>query len=449
MTSWFRSAFGKSAAKRIAEAERFAAVERWPEAIEILRGALAGTAEEDAVARAEIPRRIAEYSAAHLALLEEAIVRCLEEGDREKAEELANEALFYAADDDKKRAVRGLLAKARPEKEAPGAAETTGPDKEPENEPFGDELIDSLLFGYAESMAPRERDEVLKRPFSFQKAFVLYQQGDLEAARRAAAEFVSNNARDAYGHLYFGLTLAALEKTEDAAGELDTALLLDPSLHQAALGLAAMERRRGNTKRATALLREVLDLFRAEKGPEAERGREETFLLLLPALLETGEGAGAEKLYRELRAEGGLPEMPAVEARLTEAGGDHEGAAARWERFLRTRAAGDSVMGRGSRGAVAGPEDHEEAADFYARRGNTKRAVELYERAALLVTQRIHYSGEGLLLQDLFRLKRKIAVVFIETGRRKEAEEIADGLESESPSSPEAAAIRKALRGSG
>jgi tetratricopeptide (TPR) repeat protein len=439
MPSWFRSVFGKSASKRIAEAERFAAVERWPEAIEILKTALAEATDEEGPARSEIPRRIEAYSKAYVALLEEAIVQCMNEEDREKAEELLSIALMHAGGEEKKRELRSLLDRAAPKPKAPP------PEEERADEPFGDELIDSLLHGYAEGLGPKEREAILRRPFSLQKAFVLYQQGDAEGATRAAEEYVSKDARDPYGHHYLGLSLAALGRTEEAARAFDTAILLDESLHQASLGLAAMERRLGNRVKAIDLLERVLSALRSEENTEAEGEREETFHLLLQLLLETGESGRVDRLYHDLRKRGRLPAMPAVEARLAEARGDFASAAERWETHLEARSAGETITGRSARAAGPTAEEIEDAADFYRRRENRKRALALYERAALLVTQRIHYSGERFLLPDLLRLKKMTAIVCIEAGRTRDAAKIVEELEREAPGSAEAAEVRRAL----
>ncbi|RPJ48372.1 MAG: hypothetical protein EHM19_02105 [Candidatus Latescibacterota bacterium] len=444
MPSWFRSVFGKSAAKRLGEAERLAAIERWPEAIDILRTALAEATDEEGEARSEIPRRIAAYTDSYLGLLREAIERCVNEGDREKAEELASVALAYATSEEKKGEIRSLLERAAAK--APAAEEAdVSPDECPVNEPFGDELIDSLLYGYAESLEPGEREEILKRPFSFQKAFVLYQQGDVEGAARAAREYVSKTARDPYGHLYLGIALDALGESEEAIHELETARVLDPDLWQAAFAIAEAERRRGAPARAAEHLEEAMRALRAIETPEGERAREHAFHGLFEVLLETGRSARAEELYRDLLSKKLLPEALPVEARLAEARGDAAAAAERWEAFLRSSAGQETIMGRGTRAATAGAADIEEAADFYSRSENPKRALDLYERAALLVTQRIHFSGERMLLPHLFRLKKKMALLLVETGRAKDASKIAEEMESEAPASPDAAEIRRAI----
>jgi hypothetical protein len=437
MAAWF----GKSPEKRIEDAERFAAEERWPEAIDILEKALRAAPKDRGALRAEIERRIARYSESYLSVLEEGILRSVDEGNIEKAEELADIAVEFARDEEKKRALRELVRK---------APETLSVrQEEPPPDSLSDELIDSLLHGYIEGLDAGEREEILKRPFGFQKAFVLWQEGNVEASRRAAEEYAARNARDAYGHLVLGFALAAGGRTDEAAGAFETAHALDSSLLQAALGLAAMERRRGNLPRAVALLNETVAKIRSEPGRHGERRREEAFLLDLQMLAEANEGERAEKLYRELREEGLLSEMLPVEARLAEARGDYEAAAAMWDRHLMARPGMGSITGHGARAAAAGPDDYEDAADFHRRRGTLKRALDLYERAALLVTERVYYSGEKIPASDLFRIKKKSALVLLEMGKRKEAERIAEELERARPVPPEASEIREALRENG
>lgn len=434
MAAWF----GKSPEKRIENAERFASEERWPEAIDILEKALRAAPKDRGALRAEIERRIARYAESYLAVLEEGIVRSMDEGNIEKAEELAEIAVEFARDDEKKRALRELVR--RTPEPHPARKEDPAPD------PYSDELIDSLLHGYIEGLDADEREEILKRPFGFQKAFVLWQEGNQEASRRAAEEYAARNARDAYGHLVLGFALAAVGRTDEAAGAFETARALDPSLLQAALGLAAMERRRGDLPRAVALLDETVAKIRSEPGRHGEKCREEAFLLDLQVLAEANESERAEKLYRELRAEGLLPELLSVEARLAEARGEYDAAAGTWDRHLAARPGMGSITGHGARAAAAGPDDWEDAADFHRRRGTLRRALDLYERAALLITERVHYSGETIPAGDLFRIKKKSALVLLEMGKRKEAERIAEELERVRPVPPEAAEIREALR---
>ncbi|MFH1679410.1 MAG: tetratricopeptide repeat protein [Candidatus Eisenbacteria bacterium] len=439
MTGWLGSLFGKSPEKRIEEAERFAATERWPEAIDVLDKTMQGIPAERGALRSEIERRIARYSESYLSVLEEGIARSIEEEDFEKAEELVSIAVEFTRDEKRKNAIRGLLKRPAPREDARKEEPGPAPDA------YSDELIDSLLHGYVEGLEASEKEAILTRPFSFQKAFVLWQEGDAEGSRRAAEKYVAENARDPYGHLYLGFALATIDRTEEAAGAFETALALDPSLLHAGLGLAAMERRRGNLSRAIALLDEVVAAIRSEPDRHGERRREESFLLALQVLVEAGEGDRAERLYRELLREGLLRKTLSVEARIAEARDDHAAAAEKWDLHLSAGPGTGAITGHGARAGAAGPDDHEEAADFHYRRGTLKRALDLYERAALLITERVHFSGERIPASDLFRIKKKTALTLIETGRKKEAERIAEELERARPVPPEAAEIREAL----
>ena len=133
------------------------------------------------------------------------------------------------------------------------------------------------------------------------------------------------------------------------------------------------------------------------------------------------------------------------EARLAEARGDMDGAIGRWEFLIGTLPAGGAIMGHSSQSTAVGPAELEEAADFFHRVGDGKRAVELYQRAALDLTQKIHYSDERIPIGHLFRLNKKTAFLLIESGRAGEAEQIAVELERLDPVPPVAGEIRKRL----
>lgn len=438
MAGWFGSKFAKGPEKLVAEAKRFAAGERWPEAIDSLEKALARAAQGppgyDAVIRGLIDR----YSEAYVAQLEEAIPRFLEDGNREKAAEFVEIALTFTNDEERRASIGAMLAAHKREKD-----ETRAP-RRPDMYP--PELIDSLMHGYLESLEPAEQVEVQKRSFTFQKAFVYWHQGEAEEARIAAEDHLARSTDDAWGHLYLGLSLASLDRTDDAVRALEAAVGLDPSLLPATLALAGVERHRENWERAIELLETASNRVRSYTDLFSEKRRDEVWQTMLQVFVEAGRPERAERLYATLRGEGKIAENLAIEARLAEARGDEEDAADRWETLLGARpTGGGTITGHGSGGAVAGPAEHEEAADFYYRRGDGKRAMRHYERAALQITERIHYAGEDLPEAHLFRLKKKYALAAIGIGRFGEAKAVADELARLESPPPELDEIRRAL----
>ncbi len=437
--SLFGSLFPKNPQKQMNRAERLASEERWPEAIELLEQSLRRV---PPLAADTMRRKIREYSDAYLALLEEAIPRLLEEKNREKAEEFAEIAASFTDDEKRKKAIRALVTKSRTagaEFDDDGGA----PPEEPD--PLPNELIDSLLHGYIDSLEPDEKEEILQRSFAFQKAFVLWHQGMPAAAARAAEEHLSKRTDDAWGHLYLGLSLANLDETDRAALAFEAAIGLDPGLITASLGLAAMERRRENLDRSVELLERVTGEILADPDRFGEKKRDEVFQTTLQVLVEARRFDRAEELYGGLREKGLVAELIPYEARLAEARGDRDGAIGRWEYLLKTLPAGGAIMGHSAQAAAVGPEELEEAADFFHRDGDEKRAVDLYKRAALDLTQKIHFAGERIPISHLFRLKKKAAFLLIESGRASEAEQIAEELERLDPVPPVAVEIRKKL----
>ncbi|MFH1277250.1 MAG: hypothetical protein ABIK65_02585 [Candidatus Eisenbacteria bacterium] len=439
MAGWLGSVFGKDPGKLLENAERFAGLERWPEAIDSLEKALAHASRGKPGIDAVIRRRLREYSDAYVTQMEQAIPLFLEDGNREKAEEFAEIAITFTEDESRRTAIRGLLARAKPAKKPPAPP--------PRPEKYADELIDSLLYGYLESLEPEEREQVEKRPLAFQRAFVYWHQGEPEEARRAAEDHLSKAIDDPWGHLYLGLSLASLDLADEAARAFEAAAGLDPSLLPATLGLAAMERQRGNGDRALELLDKATKTVRAHPDRFGEKRRDDVFQTTLQVLAESGRHKWAGELYGELRREGLIPLNLAFEARLAEARGDLGGAAARWDTLLGSRSggAGGSITGHGFAGGAAGPADHEEAADFFHRAGEGKRAFDLYQKAALHVTDRIHFHDEESLMPHLFRLKKKIALLSLEIGRPNEARAIADELAGLDEPPPELDEIRRAI----
>lgn len=435
--------FGKDPEKLMAEAERFAGLDRWPEAIDSLETALARASKGKPGIDGEIRRRIAKYAEDYVSQLEEAIPRFLEEGNREKAEEYAEIAATFTEDENRRKAIRELVARAKPK------VKPKAPPPPPEK--YADELIDSLLYGYLESLEPDEQEAVERRPLAFHRAFVYWHQGESEEAKRAAEEHLSKATDDPWGHLYLGLSLASLGKTDEAARAFEAAAGLDPSLLPATIGLAAMERLRGNWERAVELLGEATRTVRAHPDRFGEKRRDEVFQTTLQVLAESGRQKWAGELYGELREEGLVPENLPFEARLAEAKGDLGAASARWSALVGARpaGAGGAIAGHGSGSAAAGPAEQEEAADFFRRTGEGKRAFDLYQKAALHITDRIHFHDEEALLPHLFRLKKKTALLSLEIGRPKEAKAIAEELAGLDEPPPELDEIRRAIEKNG
>jgi len=441
MTSWFSSLFSKGPEKMLKDAEVLAEQERWPEALATLEKALDRAPKDSAWPAEEIRSRIQRYSVSYRDMLIDAIPRFLEEGNRAKAAELADTALTFADSEAERKKIQSLLRDPIPKRKEeafPAAPEES-------REKYPKELIDSLLHGYLEAEEPAEQEEILRRPLVFQRAFVLWHQGEAEDAMRAAEEHLEKQPNDPYGLLYLGLSRGALGKVDEAAEAMELALRIDPSLLSGTLGLAAMERQRGNWRRAITLLEKASKEVRDDPERFGERRRDETLLLTLQVLLEAGKTERAESFYRELRREKILPVMPPLEARLAEARGALDEAERAWDSFLRETPGTGTITGHGSRATATGPAELEEAGDFFERRAKLKKAAGLYQRAALLFTQRVHYGGEALPMENLFRLKKKMAFLLIEMGKYEEAEDLAAEMEQEEPPPPEAAEIRRRL----
>ncbi|MBN1826487.1 MAG: hypothetical protein JW958_09480 [Candidatus Eisenbacteria bacterium] len=419
------------------QAVRLAETGRWPEAIETLEAALRHIPKGGDPVRFEIEKLLKEYGAAHRAFLIETITRLFEEGNREKAKDLAEVAEAFSRTEAEREEIRALV-RAHPRIDARKFEKPPTPDRYPP------ELVDSLLQGYIELADPVERRALESRPLSFQKAFVLWHQGEPEGAREAAEEYLSKRMDDPFGQILLGLSLLALGEDDRAFPLIETAAAADPPPIRALVALAGLERQKENRDRAADIMEKAVALVRAAPDDFGERRREEVYSLALQLLAEAERLDRAEELYVELREEKALEENLIFEANIHEVRGDVDEAAAAWNLLIGANPMSSAIIGHGS-GSRVSYDNLEAAGDFFQRNARLKRALDLYRGAALLYTSRIHENDNEFTLEPLVRLKAKIALLLMETFKWGEAEQMVLELESIDPPPPQAAELRKKL----
>lgn len=437
MTPGWKSIFGKSPEKLKDQAIRLAEMERWSEAVDLLEDAARRTSDEGDPIRFEIDRLIREYSDAYRRFLIEAIPNLFEDENREKALELAEIAISFCKDSTEEEEIRELV-KAHPRIDVSRFEPPPKPNKYPP------ELIDSLLQGYLDLTDPVERRAVEERPLVFQRAFVLWHQGEAKDALESAEEFLLKRIDDPWGLLYTGLSLLSLGEEEKAVPVFETTLEREPTMIRAAIALAGLEKHRDNDARARELMERAVALVQSDLESYGETRREEVFEITLTIIMETGDLDAAEEMYIDLREKGLLKEDLVFEARIHEARGNHDEAAEAWNALVGTNAMSGSIMGHSSSSNVSFTT-YEEAGDFFERQAKLKRALNLYRQAALLFTQRVHYSDDRLPMEILHNLKMKIASLLMEMEQWSEAEGLVLEMEQLDPPPPGVEALRKRL----
>jgi tetratricopeptide (TPR) repeat protein len=119
---------------------------------------------------------------------------------------------------------------------------------------------------------------------------VRFKHGDIEGAIAEYRAAIAANDRDANAHTLLGNALFEKERYAESAGEYERALALDPRARAAALGLVAVDLRRGETARAHQLLTELVTREPRDAEAQAALGKLD---------FARGDLAGAERHLRE------------------------------------------------------------------------------------------------------------------------------------------------------
>ncbi len=460
MTGMWNRFFGGGADKLFETAEALGRDECWPEAISTVEKALGRLPENDREGRARGEKLLAELTSNYKEHLVDAIATLEGDGDLDDARELLDIALSFAADDAEKARFETLLWRpnglARTPAIAAGEAAATTPGSETASDIRAkrasvdhrdDDLITALTDSYTEPLEEAEKEAIFARPVKFRRGFVLWSEGRFEDAAELLGEFIENAPHDPYGLLFLGLARAGSGAKEEGVKLLGEAIRSEPSLVLATLSRGIILKDLDRPREAADMLGKLCDIVLQYPDRFGPRRRADVLVHTIDALLSADDAAEAEKLYRKVRGEKLLDGDLSLEARIAEGLGDHDTAAAVWEVFLDPQGVGGTIVGHGTARRGPEPADFERAADFFGRIGEWKKAATFYEKGALALTRAAQTTSEPIPLDELLRMRKKLAFALIAMGKEEDAERIAEEMERIDPVPAEAVEIRAKLGG--